>query len=377
MRFVEIFNSNLYLKFCEILNKELENINNFIFTVNKKKKYSDLLNLEHIYLKVFNKLVFKDFISINIERVLNPHYTRTQDLKPIPGNSSFFISIKFTSDDIIKIDEIYNRKLSTIIRLYKNIFTVIDKASYSIKDEELLKYENLINDINIKIKDFLISTNNKNLINRREKLTSNFINNLPHDGFYHMTHFENLKNILTNGLISHKRVYSSKLISVDISNQAIQNERNRIENIFGRNIQDYVPLYINPQNPMMDSKKVRGYQSNIILLEIIPHILVQEKNTLFSDGNAAQHQTNFYHNQIEMENINWQLLQEGKWINGTESHRIMCSEILIPEKIEVFYINKIILKDAMIIENVMKLFPNHSGIKIEINNEYFNTSRLN
>ncbi len=377
MRILEIFNSNLYLKLCEFLNKELVKINNFILIVKKKNEFSDFLKLEQIYLNIFTNSIFEDFISIKIERVLNPHYSMVQDLKPKPGNSSFFISIKITSDDLIKIDEIYDKRLSSLIRLFKNIFTVIDKASYSLKDEELLKYENLINEINIKIRDFLLSTNNKELINRREKLTSNIIDNLPFNGFYHMTHIDNLKNILSNGLLSHIRVYSSRLISIDISNKEIQKERNRIENIFGRNIQDYVPLYINPQNPMMDSKKVRDYQSNIILLEIIPHILVQEKNTLFSDGNAAQSQTNFYHNQTEMENINWQLLQEGKWINGTESHRIMCSEILIPEKIEVFYINKIILRDPMILENVLLLFPNHRGIKIEINNEYFSTYRLN
>ena len=120
--------------------------------------------------------------------------------------------------------------------------------------------------------------------------------------------------------MSHKLVYANKLIKIDISNQAIQNERDRIESVFGRNIQDYVPLYINPQNPMMDSERVKNYSSNILLLEVIPHILVQEKNTLFSDGNAAQQQTNFYHNQNELENINWQLLQNGKWTKGTESH---------------------------------------------------------
>jgi hypothetical protein len=78
-----------------------------------------------------------------------------------------------------------------------------------------------------------------------------------------------------------------------------------------------------------------------------------------------------------MENINWQLLQEGKWVKGTESHRVMCSEVLVPERVEVFYINKIILRDNIILEKVMKLFPNHKGIEIEINNEYFKTTRLN
>jgi hypothetical protein len=177
--------------------------------------------------------------------------------------------------------------------------------------------------------------------------------------------------------MSHKCVYANKLIKIDISNQTIQNERDRLEIVFGKNIQDYVPLYINPQNPMMESDRVKKFSSSILLLEVIPHILVQEKNTLFSDGNAAQQQTNFYRNQNELENINWQLLQEGKWVNGTESQRIMCSEVLVPNCVEVYYINRIILRDTFILENVMRLFPNHKGIEIEINDGYFKTARLN
>lgn len=371
------YNSNLYIKICSFLNNELENLNSLISNIRKNKEYSKLFNLEIIYKEIFSNTVFNNSIETKIERVLNPHYNRFADIKPEPGNSTFFISIKLKSDSLIKIDLIYDKQLTSLIRLFKNIFSVVDKPSHTIHEEDLIKYEDLIKDINQKMKQFLLSSENKLLIEKREKLTSNVIKNLPHKGFYHMTHYDNLGSILLNGLMSHKQVYANKMIMVDISNQAIQNERDRIESVFGRNIQDYVPLYINPQNPMMDSEKVKNYSSNILLLEVIPHILVQEENTLFSDGNAAQKQTNFYHNQNEMENINWQLLQEGKWVKGTESHRVMCSEVLVPERVEVFYINKIILRDNIILEKVMKLFPNHKGIEIEINNEYFKTTRLN
>ena len=71
------------------------------------------------------------------------------------------------------------------------------------------------------------------------------------------------------------------------------------------------------------------------------------------------------------------MLQEGKWIKGADSQRVMCSEVLVPERVEVFYINRIILRDTLILENVMRLFPNHKEIKIEIDEEYFKTTRLN
>lgn len=376
MNLLKDYNSNSYIKICSFLNKELENLNTLILNIRKNKDYSKLSTLEQVYKHIFKNPIFDGCVEIIIDRVLNPHYIFS-DFKPTPGNSTLFISIKLKSDALIKIDLIYEKQLTILIRLFKNIFSVIDKPSYTIQEDDLLKYEGLIKDINLKMNQFLLSTFNKQLIERKEKLTSNVIKNLPYKGFYHMTHFDNLESILINGLMSHKMVYADKMIKIDISNEAIQKERDRKEYVFGLNIQDYVPLYINPLNPMMDSERVKKYSSNIILLEIVPHILVQKKKTLFSDGNAAQKQTNLYHNQNEMEKINWQLLQEGNWEKGTESHRIMCSEILVPQKLDVFYINKIILRDTHILEKVMLLFPNHKGIEIEINEIYFKKNSLN
>jgi hypothetical protein len=352
-------------------------LNVFINEVRNKKQYAKLLDLEDFYKEIFREPFINIIIESKIERVLNPHYSRFADIKPEAGNSTFFISLKLRTESLNKLDELYNKQLTNILRLYKNIFSIIDKPSYNIQEEDLIKYEDLIRDIKIKINDLLLSDDNKKLIEKRDKLKSNIISNLPHNGFYHMTHFDNLESILSKGLLSHLKVYAEKIIKVDISNQAIQNERNRTENVFGRNIQDYVPLYINPQNPMMDSEKVKNFKSNILLLEVIPHILVQEQNTIFSDGNAAQLQTNFYHDQNEMENMNWKLLQEGKWIKGTESQRVMCSEVLVPERVQVYYINKIILRDYSILKKVMQLFPNHKGIEIVIEDRYFTTTRLN
>ncbi len=75
--------------------------------------------------------------------------------------------------------------------------------------------------------------------------------------------------------------------------------------------------------------------------------------------------------------LDWKLLQEGTWSIGTESQRVMCSEILIPEVINDYYISKIILKDDLLLNDVVSLFPNHKGIEIVIEEKYFKTARLN
>jgi len=372
--FLSEYNKNNYLKLCNILTKKLEIINSFILEVKETKKYAKIKELPNIYHEIFTEQEVSQHIILRTSKVINPYYLR--EFIPTDGNSSFFISLKFENEAINALDEIYNKQLTSLLRFYKNIFSALDNPEKSLNENTLIKYEKLIIDISGKMNDFLHSLENKKIINQREKIKATVIENLPYNGFYHMTHISNLVNILKEGLLSHKIVHENKLIKVDISNKDIQAQRNRQENLFNKNIHDYVPLYINPSNPMMNSAKVKNDLNNIALLEIIPHILVQEKGTLFSDGNAAFEKTNFYNDQKKLENINWELLQKGQWINGSESQRIMCSEVLIPEKIEIFYIQKIILKDEKKLSKIMKLFPNHKGISIELNSKYFNTNQL-
>ena len=135
------YNSNLYIKICSFLNYELENLNSLISNIRKNKEYSKLYNLEIIYKEIFSNTIFNNSVETRIERVLNPHYNRFADIKPEPGNSTFFISIKLKSDSLIKIDLIYDKQLTSLMRLFKNIFSVIDKPSHKIHEEDLLKYE--------------------------------------------------------------------------------------------------------------------------------------------------------------------------------------------------------------------------------------------
>jgi len=372
--FIKTYNDNSYLLLCGYLTKRLNEIQLFIESIRKAKDYPRLVELENIYKEIFSYVNTSGNFCLKIERVLNPHYLRfTGEMNH--GNSLRFISIKIQKESLKNLNDLYGQQLSSLIRIFKKVFSVLNSPDNAIKESTLIKYEDLIKKIDIKMEEFLLSSKNKELIEKREKLKSVVIKNLPHNGFYHMTHVDNLENILKLGLLSHKKVHSSKMVKKDISNIKIQSLRDRMEKIYGRNIQDYVPLYINPTNPMMSSKKVKEALNQIVLLEIIPHVLVQKKETLFSDGNAAIEETNFYKDRNKLENINWGLLQEGKWVRGTDSYRIMCSEVLVPETIEVFYIQKIIIISETTIENILPLFPNHKGISIEINPDYFSISQ--
>ncbi|WP_166386826.1 DUF4433 domain-containing protein [Polaribacter sp. 11A2H] len=373
MTILNKYNDNSYMLLCNYLSESLREIQTFIKSIRKSKEYARITELENIYKETFSYANTRGELYLKMERILSPHYLSFNG-ELDRGNSSWFISIKIQKKSLNNLDKIYNKLLSGLLRIYKKIFSVLNNPDTEIMEGTLKKHEELIAGVNLKMNEFLESAKDKTVINEREKLTSEEIKNLPYNGFYHMTHVSNLETILNYGLLSHKTVHSNEMIKRDISNNKIQELRNRIEKVYGRNIQDYVPLYINPMNPMMNSNKVMEVIDNIVLMEIIPHVLVQKKKTLFSDGNASTKETNFYKDQAKLENINWKLLQEGKWVEDAESKRIMCSEVLVPTNIEVYYIQKIIVKSEAILKNIFPLFPNHKGIFIEINSEYFRTN---
>lgn len=372
MSFLSAYNANTYLTFCHYLTQKLDFLYDFIDSIRNTKDYQRVFELVVIYERIFSYVNTKGIIGLRIERVLNPYYLGGQE-ELHSGNSTFFIELNIQKSSIKDLDNIYRKKISNLLRLYKNIFTIVNNPNNSNIDSVLLKYQLLIDDVRNIMSEFIFSNDEKELVNKRAKLKELQIKNLPHEGFYHMTHVKNLKNILDNGLLSHNLAHTANLLKVDISNNEIQKLRNRTENLYGNNIQDYVPLYFNPSNPMMQSKKIKNNIDNIILIEIIPHVLIQKKISLFSDGNASAIVTNFYKNKNNLENINWSLLQEGKWLENDDSHRVMCSEVLILNEIEVFYIQRLILKNEKSLSRVLPLFPNHKGIEITISPKYFNS----
>ena len=85
-----------------------------------------------------------------------------------------------------------------------------------------------------------------------EKITEVIMSNQTFlDGMseiFHMTDSNNLKNILLHGLQNHYNTYRQ----VYIRNQEVINaRREKVEQIYGHKIHDYVPFYFNPRNAML------------------------------------------------------------------------------------------------------------------------------
>lgn len=371
-RVLDLYNSNEYIQVCVEVVKGFSILSNFITDMRVKGDLHLRNSLIDLYRNIFKKGKLEPFFQFEAERVIKPHYSlfKKYEHDLSDGNSSYHILLKISDHDLLELDRIYQNKLTGLLRIFKNMFSVIDAPEHELTSDTLIKKEEAIRNILDQMNLFLDSIDRRQDIQTRAKLKAEIIQNIPYDGFYHLTHVSNLKSIVDNGILSRNRLLAEERKLHDISNSDIQNKRKRPESIYGRMIHDYVPLYINPKNPFLASSKVRNSIQELVLIEVYPNILVQKEKTLFSDGNAAEQKTNFFGKKDELERVNWSLLQNGTW-DEDESKRMMCSEVLIPDSIHRTYIQKVYVSNTEILEEVMKTYLNAGGIKLVVNNNLF------
>lgn len=210
-------------------------------------------------------------------------------------------------------------------------------------------------------------------LQRQQKLEKQRKQNQHLDKFgiyylYHMTHKDNLQNILQNGLKSHNEARTNGLTRVDIADNQVNDRRSKREPIYNRSIHDYVPLYFNPKNPMLFRR--RDIQNDIVILAINRNILYQE-NIIFTDGNAATNATSFYNNPEELNKLNWSCINAEYWNDIVDGKRLKCSEVLIYPNIPTSAIQKIFCNNEQIKMFITSKLNNFPNIETEINSKLY------
>ena len=108
----------------------------------------------------------------------------------------------------------------------------------------------------------------------------------------HMLHHSNLAGVLENGLLSHNEAYRRGLIKQDISMSEVQQIRaSKRDKVHYRSIHDYVSMYFRTINPMLYKRKDVQHELLILLIDAD---VINDSNTIFTDGNAANSITKFY-----------------------------------------------------------------------------------
>jgi hypothetical protein len=156
--------------------------------------------------------------------------------------------------------------------------------------------------------------------------------------FWHMTHRDNLTNIREFGILDYYEVRKRNLLSTDISDPGAQRWRDKKEPQYDRPIHSYVPLYLNPLNPMLFLRK--DQQCDILLLEVDPSVL-ENTQFLFTDGNAASRATIFFTNFSDLKHLPWDVLGDKWWNDKDDGKRKRCAEVLVYPKVSKEYIKKI------------------------------------
>jgi hypothetical protein len=122
---------------------------------------------------------------------------------------------------------------------------------------------------------------------------------------------------------------------------------------------------------MLKYVKDNNLLNNLILLRITPHIIL-EKDVFFSDGNAASRTTKFYNNVDKLSELNWDLINEKWYDDSNETKKKKMSEVLVKHHIKRHYIDEIVFNNENHWNTLLKLFPNHLGIKISYDKSIFN-----
>ena len=165
---------------------------------------------------------------------------------------------------------------------------------------------------------------------------------------FHMTDYNNLKNILLHGLQNHYNAYKK----ADISNREVNDRREKVEHIYGRKIHDYVPFYFNPRNAMLYKNR---NNARVVILGLDVRVIKDHRTgVLISDRNAAVNNARFSKYLPDLQNqnfINFNEVFSQRWYNKDVKNydvmQKMMAEILIDDIVCSRYIRSVYVKSPI------------------------------
>jgi hypothetical protein len=336
----------------------------FLAQILEHSAYSTIPKIIDIYQRIFDKLSFEKEIEFSIQRIYKLHFFRD------PGqmdrtNSTYHIKLKLLSDTLIDLDQLYEGKLSGLLQVFKHLFTKLDNLYSEQNPTKAEKYLAISLEVDSELTRFLEASEKRAILDKRQKLQEVHLSKLPYGGLFYIAPISNLQGIFEKGILSHNKAHGDGAVLSDISNLQVNERRKRPIDLTGRSIHDYAPLYINPKNPMLYTLCINGKKDDLVLLNVLPQLLVAE-TVLFSDGNAASQSTKFYKDIEEFNRLPWDCINDEVWSRHADGKRFRCAEVLVPDRIPPPYILEVLCPNERVLEKVVKLFPNHFGIRTKI-----------
>ena len=181
----------------------------------------------------------------------------------------------------------------------------------------------------------------------------NLVKDLDVKSIDHVTHIDNLFSIIKYGLYSHNNSYKQ----VDLGDSYTGEQKTKIEPVYNRNIEQYVPLYFNPRNEMLFKNQNR-YGDDIVILAFEPDILMGD-NMVFTNGDSGSSETMYSNQIVDLQQMDWRKVWSRGWLNRYDESAVnfcMKAEVLIYKKVEI--------------EKLMTIYCSSNHIKQRIENSF-------
>jgi hypothetical protein len=216
-------------------------------------------------------------------------------------------------------------------------------------------------------------------IPKKDKGRKDMLSKYP---LYHLSSIENLKSILSEGILSHDLSKGKK--PKRLADAGIVNYR-KTKIISSRySLTHYANFYFRSENAMLwrivneAKEKTNDNPENIIIFEINLDVLLP--GIFVSDGNCARKISRIEPVTGQTHNIfssidDMMMMDIDSWFHDTEVKRKFQAECLIPEKVDVSFIHTIHVKNEHIEHKINSIilnnFPNLKNIKVKQNPTMF------
>ncbi len=151
---------------------------------------------------------------------------------------------------------------------------------------------------------------------------------------YYISHRDNLKSILKNGILSHRKapVWSRILKKKVIYDKEVIARRKERE-FRGKSLWDYANVYFQARNPMLYRVIKEFGIENIVVLEIDADI-IDSLNIGITDGNASSSITQFFEDKNKgLSVLNSEQFEREYWSAEDGSNRKIMAEVLVQDHI--------------------------------------------
>ena len=176
---------------------------------------------------------------------------------------------------------------------------------------------------------------------------------------YYITHIDNLPSILDKGILAHERIKELDVPSTPIYNQEIVRRRKEKSTPDRKSLWNYANLYFQPRNPMMYCLVQQQEKEDLVVVGVRKGVL-QEKDVVITDGNAANDPTRFYSQSEGLVVLYKQrrVIQSDWWNDGDGSKRKIMAECLVPGQVKREYIHTLYVANDAARKQVKQVVSN-------------------